>query len=291
MQVLKKLQSTMEELSRAERRIAKVILADPYTIVHATTAELARRAQVSDPMISRLCKALGYKSFPEFKMQLARSLVDAKGSYLTQAVAADDKISTVINKLIDANMAALEYMRGQLEQETISQVIHHLHRAKNIMIFGMGGCASIAHDAQHRFFRLGTPCIAYEDTLKQRMAAAAANRDTVILFLSFTGRTRTMIETAEVAKASGAKVIAITDPASPLAKTCQLVITSSSELEDTTVYVPMATRMSILTVIDILATGLSQLRGPIIEQHLRQIKESLEPTKMPAPDRNSYFKK
>lgn len=287
MMVLSHLQKTLASLSRAERRIGEVILADPHTIVHATTAELARRAHVSDPMISRLCKSLGYKSFPEFKVQLAKSLVTSGGSYLTQAVAAEDEMPVVINKLIDANMAALEYMRGQIDHVTVVKVIEHLNQAKNIVLFGMGGCASIAQDAQHRFFRLGTPCIAYEDTLKQRMAAAAANSDTAILFLSFTGRTKAVIETAKIARASGATVIAITDPTSPLAQVCELVITSSSELEDTTVYVPMATRMSILTVIDILATGLSQARGPAIQKHLQQIKRSLESTKVGLSDQHS----
>ncbi len=280
--VLSQLQKSLANLSRAERRIGEVILSDPHNIVHATTAELARRSHVSDPMISRLCKSLGYKSFPDFKVQLAKSLVASSGSYLTQSVASDDDMPTVIDKLIDANMAALEYMRGQIDHKTVVQVIDYLNKAQNIMLFGMGGCASIAQDAQHRFFRLGTPCIAYEDTLKQRMAAAAANTDTVILFLSFTGRTKAVIETAEIARSSGAKVIAITDPSSPLAQACELVLTSSSELEDTTVYVPMATRMSILTVIDILATGLSQARGPAIQQHLQQIKQSLESTKVPS---------
>ncbi len=112
------------------------------------------------------------------------------------------------------------------------------------------------------------------------MAAASADENTLILFISFTGRTRAMVETAHTAQASGAKSIAICDPTSPLAKACDLVITSGSELEDTTIYVPMQTRIMILTIIDILATGMALKRSPAIDKSLRKMKETLESTKV-----------
>ncbi|NIB43046.1 transcriptional regulator HexR [Pseudomaricurvus alkylphenolicus] len=276
--LLTRLKHELDSLSKSERRIAEVILADPEAAVHATTAEIARQAQVSDPMISRLCRGLGCKGFPEFKVQLAQSLAKDT-SYVTRSVSINDNADTYVNKLISANQGALEYLRKELDTESIEAAVDVLDAAKRIEIFGMGGCSSIAQDAQHKLFRLGTPCIAYEDNLKQRMAAAAADTDTVVLFISFTGRTHATVETAETAKAAGAKVVAITDPKSPLANICDLVITSGSELEDTTIYVPMTTRIMILTIVDILATGLALRRSPEIDEHLKKIKESLDNTK------------
>jgi RpiR family carbohydrate utilization transcriptional regulator len=276
--ILTRLRHELENLSKSERRIAEVILADPEAAVHATTAEIARKAGVSDPMISRLCRALGCKGFPEFKVQLAQSLAK-NTSFVTGSVSVDDDVNTYANKLISANQGALEYLRKELDVATIEAAVEALDKAQRIEIFGMGGCSSIAQDAQHKLFRLGTPTIAYEDNLKQRMAAAVANEDSVILFISFTGRTHATIETAHTAKQSGATVIAITDPKSPLAAICDIVITSGSELEDTTIYVPMTTRIMILTIVDILATGLALRRSPEIDEHLKKIKESLEHTK------------
>ena len=276
--ILTRLRHELNNLSKSERRIAEVILADPEAAVHATTAEMARRAEVSDPMISRLCRGLGCKGFPEFKVMLAQSLAKDT-SYVTRSVSVNDDADTYVNKLISANQGALEYLRKELNSETVEKTVAAMDQAKRIEIFGMGGCSSIAQDAQHKLFRLGTPCIAYEDNLKQRMAAAAADADTVILFISFTGRTFATVETAETAKASGATVIAITDPDSPLASVCDIVITSGSELEDTTIYVPMTTRIMILTIVDILATGLALKRSPEIDDKLKRIKESLDHTK------------
>ena len=144
----------------------------------------------------------------------------------------------------------------------------------------MGAGAAIAQDAQHRFFRLGKPVVAYEDNLKQRMAAATADGDTAILLLSFTGRTRALLEVAEIARHSGALCLAITAPDSPLATTCDHALTVDTSWEDTTLYTPMTSRMAFLAVVDILATGLALQLGEDIESRLRRVKESLIETKI-----------
>jgi RpiR family carbohydrate utilization transcriptional regulator len=279
MTILSQIKQTMPSLSKAEYRIAEAILADPENMVNITTADLAKLSQVSDPMISRFCRTLGCKSFPEFKVQLAKSLA-SNVSFISEAVSPGDNASSYIEKRINANQAALEYIRGKLQPETIENAVQLLKNAREIAIFGMGGSAAIAKDAQHKLFRLGIPTVSYEDHLMQRMAAAGANESTVIMVFSFTGRTQSMIEIAQIAKQSKAKLIAITSPSSPLAKLADVTIPSGDELEDTTIYVPMTTRIVILTIIDILATGLALELGPAIDSTLTRIKHSLESTRI-----------
>ena len=279
MSILSRLKQTLPSLSKAESRIAQAILADPDATVNITTADLARLAEVSDPMISRFCRTLGCSSFPDFKVQLAKSLA-SNISFISEAVSPGDDAITYIEKRISANQAALEYIRGKLDPAVIEKAVFALSNSSQIDIFGMGGAAAIARDAQHKLFRLGIPTIAYEDHLMQRMAAAAANKSTTILLISFTGRTQSMVDIAKIAKASNATLIAITSPNSPLAKLADLTITSGDELEDTTIYVPMTTRIIILTIIDIIATGLALEKGAEIDEHLQKIKHSLDSTRV-----------
>jgi len=266
-------------LSKAENRIAQTILADPEAVLTIATGELARRSSVSDPMISRFCRSLGCPSFPTFKVELAKSLA-AKTSFISEAVSAEDDVGSYIEKRINANQAALEYLRGVIDRNIISQAVEALASSDRIELFGMGGSAAIARDAQHKLFRMGIPTLVYEDMLMQRMAAAAAGPKTTVLLFSFTGRTQAMIEIAQIVNASGAKLIAITSPDSPLAQLADICINSGNELEDTTIYVPMTIRIVILTIIDILATGLALAQGPKIEQTLLRIKHSLEDTRV-----------
>lgn len=277
--ILNRLQQSLNQLSKAERRIAEAILNSPADVVHMTTAELARAAEVSDPMVSRLCRTIGCRSFPDLKVQLASGMASGN-SYISSTVSSGDNTETFANKIIGASMNALEYLRNGLDVEAIEQAIAILRKAKRIEIFGMGGCASIAADAQNRFFRSGIPTVCYEDTLKQRMAAASSNSDTAVLIITFTGRTKDMIETAEIVNRAGGNLIAITAIDSPIAKLADVAISSAAELEDTTIYVPMVTRIVILTIIDILTTGLALQMGPEIETRLQLIKHSLDLTKV-----------
>ncbi|MDO8863773.1 SIS domain-containing protein [Haliea sp. E1-2-M8] len=278
MNILSQLKSRRDELSRAEAKIADVILAAPDDAVNMATAALARRAGVSDPMVSRLCRNLGCSGFPDFKVQLARSLAH-QTSFISEAVSKGDSAKTVIEKRISANQAALEYLRTHIDGETVDLAVSLLHNARQIVIGGMGGAGAIAQDAHHKLFRLGVPTIAYDDHLMLRMAAAGATPEDCFLAFSFTGKTRAMIEIAELAKQSGARLISITNPTSPLAKLADVTITSGDEIEDTTIYVPMTTRIIILTIIDILATGMALAGGPEIEDQLKKIKSSLDATK------------
>ena len=279
MSILAQLKSRVHTLSKAETRIAQCILDNPDAMVNITTAELAKLAGVSDPMISRFSRSFGCKSFPEFKVQLAKSLA-TNNSYISEAVSLGDQASDYIEKRINANRLALDYLHSKLSAESIELAVETLSHSNKIEIFGMGGSAAIAQDAQHKLFRFGIPCSAYDDHLMQRMVSAAATNQTSILMFSFTGRTVSMLEVAEIAQQSGAKVIAVTKSDSPLAKAADICISFGDELEDTTLYVPMTTRIVILTIIDILATGVGLNRGKDIEEHLQHIKHSLDSTKL-----------
>lgn len=278
MTIISHIEQALPILSKAERRVAEAVLGDPAAVVNNTTAELARLAQVSDPMISRFCRSLGYASFPEFKLRLAAGLA-SKASFISEAVASDDNAARYIEKRINANQAALEALRGMLSATVIEQAVATLAGTRRIEIFGMGGSAAVARDAQHKFFRMGIPTTAYEDHLMLRMVAAAASSDTTILCFSFTGRTTSMLEAASIARENHAQVIAVTSPGSPLAALATIAITMSDGLEDTTIYVPMTSRIISLTIVDILATGLALHLGPTIDRQLQKIKHSLDSTK------------
>ncbi len=275
MSILSQLKSARPGLSRAETRIADVILADPEAMLSIATADLARLAEVSDPMVSRFCKTLGCRSFPDFKVKLAQALAN-RHAMIAEDVAPGDDVATYIEKRINANQAALEYIRNRIDPAAVERAVNALARAGRIELFGAGGSAATARDAQHKLFRLGIPTAAYEDHLMQRMVAAGADEKTVVMILSLSGRTRSMLDAAEIAKRSGATLIAITNPASPLAELAAITITSGDELEDTAVFVPMTTRIVTLTIIDILVTGMALAMGPDIDARLQTIKGSLE---------------
>lgn len=61
-------------LTRCERRVADVVLANPGAALETPIARLAEAAQVSQPQVIRFCRALGFDGLKVFKRALAESL-------------------------------------------------------------------------------------------------------------------------------------------------------------------------------------------------------------------------
>jgi RpiR family carbohydrate utilization transcriptional regulator len=108
-----------------------------------------------------------------------------------------------------------------------------------------------------------------------RMSCIVATEEDVIILISHTGRTKAMIDIAVLAQQNDSTVIGITSKDSPLAKECNLVL-SMDVPEDTDVYMPMASRIAQMALIDVLATGFTLRRGEKFRENLRKVKQSLK---------------
>lgn len=277
--VLAQIQAALPGLSKSDIKIAEVVLSDPEAATRASIAHLAQRAGVSEPSVNRFCKRLGASGYPDFKIWLARSLV-AGVRYMSQVVDPDDSIDTYPVKLVDNTINALMLARESLPQEAIAQAVEQLNSAQRIYFFGVGTSAAVAHDAEHKFFRFKTSVATHTDPLMLRMLSAGGQPGDVFVFISHTGRTRVIVEAAELAATSGASVIALTAKGSPLAQVSDCVI-SLHVHENTEDYLPMTSRIVHLVAIDILVTGVTLKRGDAGIEHLAKMKESLIPTRLP----------
>lgn len=76
MNMLEKVQSQLERLSKSERKVADVILAAPGRSIHLSIAMLAQEANVSEPTVNRFCRSMNTRGFPDFKLHLAQSLAN-----------------------------------------------------------------------------------------------------------------------------------------------------------------------------------------------------------------------
>lgn len=280
--LLEAIRSRLESLNRSERKVAEVILKDPQSATRASIATLAQAAGVSEPTVNRFCRSFSAKGFPDFKLQLAQSL--ASGTpYVGQNVESEDGPEEYVNKIFAATVQALEHTRQRLDPTIINKAVDYLIQAKQIMFFGLGASGPVAYDAQHKFFRFNIPVSAYDDVLMMRMVSSAAHRGDMIVIISYTGRTRELVEIAQIARETGATVLGITTPDSPLAKQCTLSLPVSPD-ENTDIYMPMSSRIVHLAMLDVLSTGVILRRGVDFHAHLKKIKDSLKDTRYPSED-------
>ena len=280
--LIDRIRQRLEELNRSERKVADVILADPAAATGMSIATLAQAASVSEPTVNRFCRSFDAKGYPDFKIKLAQSL--ARGTpYVSQAVEPDDSAADYTQKIFGATIAALDAARRQTDVTRIERVVDFLIQAKQVHFFGLGASGAVAQDAQHKFFRFNLPVTAYIDVLMQRMVASTCHTGDVVVVISWTGRTRELVDIARLARENGAVVLGITAPNSPLALECSETLEVATP-EDTDYYMPMTSRMIQLALIDVLATGVTLRRGEDFLGHLKKIKDSLQDTRYPGSD-------
>ena len=277
MSILSILKDPDLHLSKSEHKVAAAILRDPESAIHAPIAQVARDAGVSEPTVNRFCRRLKCRGYPDFKVKLAQDLANGIPK-MTRDVDPSDSTTMLIEKLFESTHASLHSTQSATDHRAIERAVDALAQARSILFFGLGASGPVALDAQHKFFRFNTPVIAHLDMLNQRMTSASLGQQDVAVFISYTGRTIALVETARIARESGATVIGITSGKSPLAAECSIVLAVETP-EDTDIYTPMTSRIAHLVLIDVLATAVALKRGPQFSSHLKRIKDSLLDTR------------
>ncbi len=273
MNILEKITRSKDLFSKSEKKVAEAILENPQAAIHSSIATLADLSNVSEPTVNRFCRRLDTKGFPDFKLHLAQSL--AQGTpYVNRNVDEHDGPEEYTKKIFESTMAALDVAKQSVDINTINRVVDLLTQANKISFFGLGSSASVAHDALNKFFRFNVPVVYFQDIVMQRMSTMSSTDGDVIVLISHTGRTKSLVEIAQLARANDATVVGITAADSPLGRECNFVL-SLDVPEDTDMYMPMASRIAQLTLIDILATGFTLRRGNKFRENLKRVKESL----------------
>ena len=274
MNTLDTIQANLDQLSNSERKVAEVILAAPQTAILSSIATLAKMADVSEPTVNRFCRRMETKGFPDFKLHLAQSLANGT-PYVNRNVEETDSVDAYTSKIFESAMASLEMAKNNLDMSAVNRAVDLLTQAKKISFFGLGASAAVAHDAMNKFFRFNIPVVYFDDIVMQRMSCMNSNEGDVVVLISHTGRTKSLVEMAHLARENDATVIAITSRDTPLALEATLPLLLDVP-EDTDVYMPMVSRIAQLTLIDALATGFTLRRGAKFRDNLKRVKEALK---------------
>jgi RpiR family carbohydrate utilization transcriptional regulator len=195
--------------------------------------------------------------------------------------------------VIDNAVAALLKYRNAAGAQAFARAIDALAEsargARRVEFYGVGNSGIVAQDAQHKFFRLGVMAIAHSDGHVQVMSATMLKAGDCAVVISGSGRSRDLIDCAEIVRRKGATLIVITASDSPLAQLAQAssqIVLAADHGEDSDRYSPMVSRLLHLVAIDILATGVALQLGPkTLRPMLQEIKRTLRAKRHVATER------
>ena len=286
MNTLELIKKNLDTFSKSERKVAEAILLSPETAIHSSIANLAKTAEVSEPTVNRFCRRLDTKGFPDFKLHLAQSLANGT-PYVNRNVNEDDGPEAYTSKIFESTMACLNTAKNGLDTNLINRAVDVLTQANKISFFGLGASSSVAHDALNKFFRFNIPVSCFDDIVMQRMSCINSSEGDVIVLISHTGRTKLLVEVAQLARENDAFVIALTEANSPLAEQSNLVL-SLGVPEDTDVYMPMSSRIAQLVLIDVLTTGFTLRRGAKFRDNLKKVKVDIQDSRFEKTGEEEY---
>lgn len=283
--VFLKISEAQESLSSREKSIAKFILTHKNDVARMTITQLAKGSKTSPASVVRFYQTMGYSRYRDFIQSLYHSVqsdlarreddIYALEKWNPLTLSVDDTISVVTQ----LNIESLKNTLNIIDKNEISKAVNIINKAKNVGLYALSGSISVAEDAVFKFERLGVKCRAYTTPHSQILSAKTMGNGDVAVFISYSGETKDLIETAKYAKAANITTISITRfGETTLGNLCDIRIQHSS-IGKSLRTISTRSRVVQQNIIDILYISLAKYRTEFLKiyhelfNHQLKIKE------------------
>ncbi len=212
--ILELITTQYNSLTKAEKRVADFVLTNSLEAQYMSITDLAASSMVAEATIFRFCKTLGLSGYNEFKLSLAKSTVPKQSRDTVYdiygKVKPGDSIPDMCTKLYNSEVEALTQTLQKIDPEALTQAVDILAGSERVFCFGQGGSSILAMEAWGRFITAAPHFHHVADNHMQAMTAALTGAKDAILFFSYSGSTRDMLEILPLVRENGVKVILVT---------------------------------------------------------------------------------
>lgn len=251
------------KLTVSEKKVADYVFAHKAETQYMSISELAEDCGVADATISRFCRRLKLKGYNDFKLAVAKA--GAVGStavdqnkpvmpsvYFESEITENDDMAELCSKLYHAHVSGISQTMSILNLDSVSRAADLIDAADTVYCMGQGGSMVIAMQAEQIFSMVSPKFREVQDSHRQISYASLMNEKDVILFFSYSGSTKEIVDLIRTAHEQGAKVILVTRfLKSPGAKLADVVLQCGSN-EGPLQLGSMTAKMAQLYIIDLL---------------------------------------
>lgn len=274
------LRGLLPSLTDAEAAVARTILSDPLASARASIGELASMAKVSTASVVRTARALGFAGFRDFRTALIADASRVRNPEVRDVEPGDSPIE-VARKVFTADIDAIASTLELLDEEAFEHAVKLLANAERIEVYGIGSSGPVAADAYYRLLRLGLQVSVVTDSHMQAVSASLLTGSDVALVFSHTGRTSETLTTTRIARAAGAKVVAVTSFLdSPLAGQVDALLVVATA-ESAYRVEAMASRIAHLSIVDALYVALANRMADNAAAVLERSSQIIEEKRVP----------
>ena len=199
------------QLTSAEKKIADYMMLHQQECQFMSISQLAEEAEVAEATVSRFCRRLGYSGYNAFKLALASSTGGrAMANPLSGEVLPEDSVNDMCRKIYTNHVDAITQTLEMVRPEAVRQAAELLLRSDKVLCMGQGGSMILAQEAAHLFSTVLPYFFAVEDSHVQAVRAATLSERDAVLYFSYSGATRDLMDIMKIVRSRGAFVILIT---------------------------------------------------------------------------------
>ena len=211
--ILESITAQYHSLTRSGKKLADYIFAHTGEAQYFSISTLAENIGVSEASITRFCHGLGLAGYNDFKLALAKTdnVTDmGELSDSPQGIASEDSLNTIFQKIHKASVLSLNETLELLDEDAINKAVDLLVQADRVFCFGNGGSMVMAMEAWARFSTATSRFVHVSDSHMQIMNTALATSRDVLLVFSYSGSTKDMEDTLQIAREHGVSIILVT---------------------------------------------------------------------------------
>ena len=249
---INRITDTYYRLTASEKKLANFVVANGPRVQGISISQMAEECGVAEATISRFCRKLCYPGFGAFKLALAGTTERPAPSPLNGKIQPEDSVADMCLKLAGADIEAITETQNLIRPESIQAAADAIMKADKVICMGQGGSMILAEEAAHIFSTVSEKFWFMQDSHKQASTIALTGEKDVLLFFSYSGSTKELMELTQIARERGAKIILVTRfSRSPGAAQADVVLQCGS-YEGPLQLGSMPARMAQLFIVDVL---------------------------------------
>ena len=264
------------QLTGAEKKIADYMLLQRQECQYLSISEMAEMAGVAEATVSRFCRRLGYKGYNDFKLAVAgSSSAQRPMSPLYGVVQSEDSMGDMCQKIYAADVDAITQTLALINPAAITAAADLLLAADRVLCMGLGGSMVLAQEAAQLFATVKPNFFAVVDSHFQAIRCALLTERDAVIYFSYSGSTRDIVDVMKIARERGAKTILVTRfPQSPGAN-CADVVLECGAREGPLQMCSIAAHMGQLFIIDVLFSEVCRRDMDCCRKRRRQVADAL----------------
>lgn len=217
------------QLSDAEQRIADFILKKASDIAQLSVRDIAQQSNTSGATVSRFVRHIGFDTFADLRLALARDDVRDDIQNTEQSVISFDNIPGSIELILSNRIQELKGTASQLTSEILSRAVSLITTSDTVLFAAVGNSIPVCSNAAFKLGQIGVRANCPATTESMVLSSISLKRNDLLILLSTSGYSKRLETIVDNAEDSGTPIIMVTaNPEAVLASRCDLVINTIS---------------------------------------------------------------